>query len=106
MKYADDLVAPLDIMDVLGTMPEKEERPVPEVTKPGTEIKKKQKKEGPKRRYKFPVYQYTKDGTFLRKFDCIKDAAAEVGIMGEIIARASNGGQKTAGGYVWRREFV
>ena len=105
-SYRDDTVRPIDIMDVIGMMPDEDEVPtiqVKEEKKPKQKARKE--KAEPKQRYKMSVSQYTREGIFLRRFDCMKDAAEETGIDGKLIARASRGDNKTAGGYVWKRNI-
>lgn len=48
------------------------------------------------------VLQFSKDGEFIRKWDCIVDARRELGISH--ICHCCKGLQKTAGGYVWKYE--
>lgn len=49
-----------------------------------------------------PVVQYTKDGTMLRAFDGIHEAARRTGILQPCISSACSGRTKTAGGYIWK----
>jgi hypothetical protein len=48
------------------------------------------------------VLQFSKDGEFIRRWDCIIDAKLELGISH--ISCCCKGRQKTAGGYVWKYE--
>lgn len=49
------------------------------------------------------VRQYTKGGTFVKEYECIEDAAKELGIRAENISRAARGiaNRKFAKGYIW-----
>lgn len=51
------------------------------------------------------VYQYSIDGEFIKKWDCISDVQRELGIIVTHITACCNGRQKTAGGYIWVRQF-
>lgn len=48
------------------------------------------------------INQYTKDGKFVRTWDCISNAANFVGIDKSGIGKCCRGEQKSAGGYIWR----
>lgn len=48
------------------------------------------------------VNQYTLDGKFVKKFDCVGDAAKSVNKSHTNISNVCRGVQKTAGGYIWR----
>lgn len=49
------------------------------------------------------VCQYTLDGTFIKEYDCCKEAAAQNGLKSySNICACANGRVKTSGGYVWR----
>ena len=50
------------------------------------------------------VKQYTKEGIFIRYWDCISDVERELNIKVTHITACCNGRQKTAGGYIWKRE--
>lgn len=52
------------------------------------------------------VCQYALDGIFLRKWDCISDAAREVGCNPCQILNNIKGRSKTCHGYMWRYEKV
>lgn len=47
------------------------------------------------------VYQYTKDGQFIRMYDTIAQAAKELGVSHSNIVGCCNGKHKTCRGYVW-----
>lgn len=54
---------------------------------------------------KKPVYQYDKDGNFLRKFDSTNEAQWEIGKRyGSEVNRAAHGKIKTAYGFLWSFE--
>ena len=49
------------------------------------------------------VLQFTKDGDFIRKWDCITDVKKELGICGSHIGKCCKGERyKSAGGYIWK----
>lgn len=48
------------------------------------------------------VVQYTKDGEFVKKWDCIVDAERNVGADTAAIIRVCKGKQKTSMGYLWK----
>ncbi len=50
------------------------------------------------------VYQYTKEGLLIKKWDCISDAERELNIKVTHITACCNGRQKTAGGYIWKKK--
>jgi hypothetical protein len=50
------------------------------------------------------VKQYTKEDIFVRYWDCISDVERELNIKVTHITACCNGRQKTAGGYIWKRE--
>lgn len=50
------------------------------------------------------VYQYTKEGLFIREWMCLSDVERILKIKVTHITACCNGRQKTAGGYVWKRE--
>lgn len=47
------------------------------------------------------VKQYTVDGKFIKLWDCISDAARELGIGYKAISKACCGKSNTSGGYKW-----
>lgn len=49
-----------------------------------------------------PVYQYTKDGELVEKFDSVYQAKNQTGIAN--ISKAAKGRRHTAGGYKWSFE--
>ena len=54
-----------------------------------------------------PVYQYTMDGLFVRKWDCVADASRSLNINGGNIAEcAGNKRKHSAGGYRWSYEHL
>lgn len=50
------------------------------------------------------VHQYTKDGEYIRTFECIEDAARFIGIDSSNISRAARGvaNRKYAKGFLWK----
>ena len=48
-----------------------------------------------------PVYQYSKDGTFIKKWDYMNEAAKNLNISRGDISNVCLGRRKTAGGFVW-----
>jgi hypothetical protein len=50
------------------------------------------------------VYQYTKQGKFIREWDYMSQASKELNINKANIAETCNGNRKSAGGYVWKYE--
>lgn len=50
------------------------------------------------------VRQYTKEGIFVRHWDCISDVERELNIKVTNITACCNGRAKTAGGYIWERK--
>lgn len=48
------------------------------------------------------VYQYSKNGDFIRKYKSIKEASEFTGIKHCNISNTIHGKQKTAGGYIWK----
>lgn len=51
------------------------------------------------------VYQYDLLGNFIKEWDCISDIQRSLNILVTHITACCNGRQKTAGGYIWRRQF-
>lgn len=51
-----------------------------------------------------PVYQYTLNNVFVRKWDCVTDVARELGYSQPNISECCRGKRKSANGYVWRYE--
>ena len=51
------------------------------------------------------VYQYDLFGNFIKKWDCISDVQRCLNIIVTNITACCNGRCKTAGGYIWRRQF-
>ena len=47
-----------------------------------------------------PINQYTKDGKFIKRWDCIKDAQYE--LKCSHISKCARGIYKTSGGYIWK----
>lgn len=50
------------------------------------------------------VIQYDKNGSFIKKWDCIKDVFRELNIKDISITKCCKNQQKTAGGYIWKYE--
>lgn len=49
-----------------------------------------------------PVYQFSKSGEFIRKWDCGQDAATALDINSGNLYFCCKGGLKTSGGFIWR----
>lgn len=56
---------------------------------------------GAKNHNAMKVNQYTKDGKFVKTWDCIMDAARALGIKNSDISRCCKGKLKSCGGFVW-----
>ena len=52
------------------------------------------------------VFQYTKYGDFVNQFKSITDASKHTGVLASGISRVMKGKAKTAGGFIWRTDFV
>ena len=48
--------------------------------------------------------KYDKEGNFIKRWDCAKDASRELGISNSAICACARGTRKTAGGFVWKYE--
>lgn len=48
-----------------------------------------------------PVYQYSKDGTFIKKWDYMNEAAKTLNLSRGAISNVCLGRAKTSGGFVW-----
>lgn len=48
-----------------------------------------------------PIIQFTKDGEFVQKWDCITDAKNNLQIKGSVISKCCRGEYKTVKGYKW-----
>lgn len=49
-----------------------------------------------------PILQYTKDGTFVRRWDNAKEVYETLGIQRSCICQCCKGVRQSAGGFVWR----
>lgn len=49
-----------------------------------------------------PVYQYSLDDKFIRKWNCIRDVERELGFDNGNISKCCLGKKQTCGGYKWR----
>lgn len=49
-----------------------------------------------------PIIQFTKDGEFIRKWDCIKDVERELNFSGGYVGNCCKGKYKTAYNFIWR----
>lgn len=49
-----------------------------------------------------PVLQYTKDGEFVREWDCLTDVERELGIFQSNISHCCSGKRKSSGGFIWK----
>lgn len=61
-------------------------------------------KQGVKHHMAKKVYQYTKDGEFIREWDYMSLASKELNINKANIGEVCHGNRKTAGGYIWKYE--
>jgi len=48
-----------------------------------------------------PIFQYNKEGVFIKKFNSIKEASEEIDITISNIYRCANGIRNTCGGFKW-----
>lgn len=55
-----------------------------------------------KKNFSKPINQYTKEGVFIKKWDCIMDIQRELGFDHRQINNCLKHRQKTAKGYVWQ----
>lgn len=62
-------------------------------------------KRGAKHHFAKRVYQYTKDGTFVKAWDYMSLASKELGINKANIGETCNGNRKSAGGFIWTYEM-
>ena len=53
-----------------------------------------------------PILQYDKEDSFIKEFDCIKEAGISTGINRGTISKVINNKHSTAGGFKWKRKFV
>ena len=51
------------------------------------------------------VFQYTKDGIFVKRWGCVSDASRNLKIDGSGIGKCCNGKRKNAGGFLWTFEY-
>ena len=58
-------------------------------------------KAGVKHHLAKPVYQYSKDGTFIKKWDYMNEAAKNLNLSRGSISNVCRGRGKTSGGFVW-----
>ena len=49
------------------------------------------------------IRQYTLDGRFLKEFESVSRAAAEVGVRVDIITNVTSGRRNSAGGFLWKK---
>jgi hypothetical protein len=49
-----------------------------------------------------PILQFTKDGRFIKKWDCMSDAARFIGCSPCMLVNNASGRTKSAHGYVWK----
>ena len=61
-------------------------------------------KQGVKHHLAKPVYQYSKDGSFIRKWDYMNEAAKTLGLHRTCISSACLGRTKTCAGFIWTYE--
>lgn len=57
---------------------------------------------GSKNKNSKKIVQYTKEGVFVKVWDCAADVERETGIAHNSIGRCCNGNLRSAGGFVWR----
>lgn len=62
-------------------------------------------KQGIKHHMAKPVYQYTRDGKFVRGWNYMNEAAKTLGLSKGNISNACLGRVKTCGGYIWSYEY-
>ena len=51
--------------------------------------------------HKKPILQFSRDGEFIKEWDCGKSASAELNIQAAHISKACKNQRKTAGGFIW-----
>ncbi len=61
-------------------------------------------KQGVKHHCAKPVYQFSKDGKFIRKWDYMSEATKELHISKGNITEVCKGHRKSAGGFIWKYE--
>jgi hypothetical protein len=57
------------------------------------------------KKFSIPILQYTTDGIFVKKWDSIRKAARELKICHPNIVNCTNNKSKSAGGFVWKKEY-
>lgn len=62
-------------------------------------------KQGAKHHMAKPVYQYSKGGEFIRKWDYMNEAAKELHLSRGNISNVCLGRVKTCGGFIWTYEY-
>lgn len=62
-------------------------------------------KQGVKHHMAKPVYQYSKGGEFIRKWDYMNEAAKELHLIRGNISNVCLGRVKTCGGFIWTYEY-
>ena len=75
------------------------------VGKPKSEEHRKYTREGIIKKQGRPVIQYSFEGNFIKEWDCLSDAQRHLNIRVTHITACCNGRQKTASGYIWKRQF-
>lgn len=50
-----------------------------------------------------PVYQYSTDGLFIKRYGSAKEAYRETGLFDSSISNCANGKAKSCGGFIWKR---
>ena len=53
-----------------------------------------------------PIMQYTKEGVFIREWECSLQVQRELGIWGANITKCCQGVYKSTGGYIWKYKEV
>ena len=53
-----------------------------------------------------PIMQYTKEGVFIREWECSLQVQRELGIWGTNITKCCQGVYKSTGGYIWKYKEV
>lgn len=53
-----------------------------------------------------PIMQYTKEGVFIREWECSLQVQRELGIWSSNITKCCQGGYKSTGGFIWKYKEV
>lgn len=52
-----------------------------------------------------PVLQYSKEGVFIKEWECAKDVDTQLGIAKSSIAKCAKNNAKSAGGFIWKYKY-